>query len=65
MSDVITIATLPAKMLSMNSIDDTMLVLTSDNRRFCVGLSLDQQWMIHVYLSQKFAKMAAESNDAA
>lgn len=65
MSDVITIATLPAKMLSMNSIDDTMLVQTNDNRRFCVSLSLDQQWMIHVYLSQKFAKMAAESNDAA
>lgn len=60
-----TIATLPAKMLSMNSIDDTMLVQTNDNRRFCFGLSLYQQWMIHVYLSQKFAKMAAESNDAA
>ena len=65
MSEVATIATLPAKMLSMNSIDDTMLVQTNDNRRFCVGLSLGQQWMIHVYLSQKFAKMAAESNDAA
>jgi len=65
MSEVIKIATLPAKMLSMNSIDDTMLLQTNDNRRFSVELSLDQQWMMHVYLSQKFAKMRAESNDAA
>ena len=65
MSEVIKIATLPAKMLSMNSIDDTMLLQTNDNRRFCIELSLDQQWMMHVYLSQKFAKMQAESNDAA
>jgi len=65
MSEVIKIATLPAKMLSMNSIDDTMLLQTNDNRRFCIELSLDQQWMMHVYLSQKFAKMRAESNDAA
>ena len=65
MSEVIKIATLPTKMLSMNSIDDTMLLQTNDNRRFCIELSLDQQWMMHVYLSQKFAKMQAESNDAA
>ena len=65
MSEVIKIATLPTKMLSMNSIDDTMLLQTNDNRRFCIELSLDQQWMMHVYLSQKFAKMRAESNDAA